>query len=308
MSRVALNFVDVHRHFGKKVALDGVSLTVKAGEVLGMIGRNGAGKTTALRLALGTLHPDSGTIRTLGFDTVSQGMAVRTRVSLLSEESALYEDLTVDEMISFAASLHPRWDDDLSDEFRERLHLDLSPKIKTLSRGDRAKVSLLLAVAARPQLLLLDDPTAGIDPLVRREVLEGILDAIPSEGGSVIYASHLIEDVERVADRVLVLDAGKIVLERAIEQLKHEARRVTAIFENSAPEIVHDAALGVRRRGRSFDAVALDRIDALAGTLRQAGARDVLVSPASLEDVLIACLREDASSDDREDVKEMSHV
>ena len=182
MTGPVIEFRDVTRSFGRRRALDRVSLAVQPGEVVALVGRNGAGKTTALRLAHGVLWPDAGTIRVLGFDPVSEGLAVRTRASLLSEESALYPWMTVREILTFGGALAPRWDARLASSLGERLGLEPGAKIRTLSRGTKAKVALVLAVAARPDVLLLDDPTAGLDPLVRREVLEGILEALPGEG------------------------------------------------------------------------------------------------------------------------------
>ena len=201
MSGQVLTFRKVSRRFGSTVALDGLDLNVEPGTVLGLIGRNGAGKSTSLRLALGHLHPDAGDIRVLGHDPVTEGIKVREQVGLMSEEASLYGWMTVREIMTFAAGLHPNWDPAFAESFRKRLDLDPKRKIKDLSRGNKAKVSLVLAVAVRPRLLLLDDPTSGLDPLVRREVLEGVLESVPAEGGAVVYASHLIHDVERIADR-----------------------------------------------------------------------------------------------------------
>lgn len=225
MSDHAIVFESVTRRFGRTCALDAVDLTVEPGSVLGLVGRNGAGKTTALRLAHGILFPDAGRIRVLGLDPVRQGLEVRRRASLLSEESALYPWMTVEEILGFAGALHPRWDAALARSLRERLDLEPRARIKTLSRGTRAKVALVLAVACRPEVLFLDDPTAGLDPLVRSEVLQGILEAIPTEGGAVVYASHLVADIDRVADRIAILDHGKLVGIGTMDELRALAGR-----------------------------------------------------------------------------------
>ena len=163
MTVPAVVFENVIRRFGKTVALDAVSVEVAPGSVLGLIGRNGAGKTTALRLALGTLWPDAGRIRILGLDPVTNRIEVATRVALLSEESALYPWMTIAEIVRFTAALHPRWDKIVAGRLVKDLDLDPAKRIRELSRGTRAKVALVLAVSARPELLLLDDPTAGVD-------------------------------------------------------------------------------------------------------------------------------------------------
>ncbi len=298
MSGPSLVFEKVRRTFGKTVALDGLDLVVEPGTVLGLVGRNGAGKTTALRLAHGILYPDSGRIRVLGFDPVTQGNEVRTRASLLSEESALYPWMRIGDILHFASALHPRWDTALAESFRERLGLDPKAVIKTLSRGTRAKVALVLAVACRPELLLLDDPTAGLDPLVRREVLEGILEAIPGEGGSVVYASHLVHDVERVADRVAILDAGRLRLEGSLDGLKAKVRRARAVFDDAAPaDLAIAGRIDARADGRLLTVVAEGANGDLEAALRAAGAKEVTVEPLSLEEILVAFLREGSTTE-----------
>lgn len=293
MTVPAVAFEGVRRRFGTNIALDGVSLTVAPGSVLGLLGRNGAGKTTALRLALGVLWPDSGRIRTLGLDPVTQGNEVAMRVALLSEEAALYPWMTIAEITRFTAALHPRWDGALAARLSAELALDPGKRIRELSRGTRAKVALLLAVAARPELLLLDDPTAGLDPLVRREVLDGVLQAVADEGGAVVYASHLVHDVERVADRVIVLDGGSIRLEGELGELKARIRRARAVFEGDAPRgDAVDGAIDAIADGRLLTITADAEVGALEASLRSLGAREVSIESLPLEEILVAVLRE----------------
>lgn len=300
MSESILELDRVTRRFGATTALDAVSLACAPGSVLGIIGRNAAGKTTALRLAHGLLHPDAGRVRTLGLDPAAQGLEVRTRVSLLSEESALYPWMRVSEILRFAAGIHPRWDTALAETFRKRLDLDPAAKIASLSRGTRAKVALVLAVACRPELLLLDDPTAGLDPLVRREVLEAILDAVSGEGGAVVYASHLIHDVERVADRVAVLDGGTLRLEGGVDELKSRIKRARAVFEGEAPApgiaAIH-GAIDAQSSGRVLTVVADRPNGEMTAALRALGAREVAIETLPLEEILVALLRGGAASE-----------
>lgn len=293
MSELALEFERVTRTFGRKTAVDGLDLSVEPGTVLGMVGRNGAGKTTSLRLAIGTLFPDAGRIRVLGLDPETDALEVRARVSLLSEESHLYPWMTVREVLDFGAALHPRWDPELARSLSGRLDLDTGQVVETLSRGTKAKVALVLGVACRPDLLLLDDPTAGLDPLVRREVLQGVLEGVSDEGGAVVYASHLIHDVERVADRVAILDEGRLVLEDSLEVLKADVRRVTAVFEGEPPARVDiPGQLDVMRDGRVLRLVARGAADRLESQVRGLGALEVEIEPLSLEEILVACLRQ----------------
>jgi ABC-2 type transport system ATP-binding protein len=294
----AITFEAVRRTFGRRVALDSFDLTIPEGTVVGLVGRNGAGKTTALRLAHGYLHPDSGRIRVLGLDPVRDGLAVRREVSLLSEEAALYPWMTVGEILRFAGGLHPRWDHRLAEDLRDRLDLDPNAKLRTLSRGSRAKVSLVLAVAPRPRVLLLDDPTAGLDPLVRREVLQGIIETIPDEGGAVVYASHLIQDIERIVDRVVVLDEGRVTLGGTIDELRDRIRRAHAVFPDSPPrDAALPGALVVQATGRALTIVAEAPNGSLEKALREMGATTVEVETLDLEEILVACLKGHADRD-----------
>jgi len=228
----------------------------------------------------------------LGLDPVVRGLEVRTRVSLLSEEAHLYPWMSVGEILRFAAALHPRWSEKIENSLVEQLELDRSQLIRTQSRGTRAKVALVLAVAPRPEVLLLDDPTAGLDPLVRREVLQGVIEALPAEGGAVVYASHLVHDVERVADRVAFLDEGKMVLDGTLDEVKQSVRRVTAVFEERAPDSSdHAGALDWNVDGRVLTVFSRNGHEGLASSLEAAGAREVEVEPLSLEEILVACLR-----------------
>ena len=298
-----LQFEGVTRRFGGRTAVRHLQLSVEPGTVLGLVGRNGSGKTTTLRLAHGVLFPDEGRVRTLGLDPVREGLQVRTRVSLLSEESSLYPWMSVRQILEFAAALHPAWDTHQAASLVERLDLDPEARIKTLSRGTRAKVALLLAVSCRPELLLLDDPTAGLDPLVRREILEGVLEAVSDEGGAVVYASHLVSDLERVCDRIAFLDDGRLRFESSLEALKAGTRRARAVFEGQAPS---DPDLPGRidwsSEGRVLTVVAQVDNGELAARLRSLGAREVEVEPLPLEEILVAFLKRP------EAVGEVEHV
>lgn len=294
----ALHFERVTRRFGAKTAVDELDLSVEPGTILGLVGRNGSGKTTSLSLAHGILYPDAGSIRVLGSDPVTDGMELRTRVSLMAEESALYPWMTVREILDFGASLHPNWDAKLAADVCDRLKLEKEQKIRHLSRGSRAKVSLALAVSVRPELLLLDDPTAGLDPLVRREVLQGVLEAVSDEGGAVVYASHLVHDIERVADDVVFLDAGKKRFEASVERLKETMRRARAVFDAGAPDGIQlDGKIDAQADGRVLTVVAEDPDRDLDARLRSLGARDVEVESISLEEILIAYLRTDTGAE-----------
>ena len=181
----------------------------------------------------------------------------------------------------------------------KRLELDPEARIKTLSRGTRAKVALVLSAACRPDLMLLDDPTAGLDPLVRREILEGILGAVSEEGGAVLYASHLVQDIERVADRIAVLDRGRLVLEGSLEEIKGGMRCARAVFEGDAPADVELAGMvDAISEGRLLTVVARASDSDLEASLKQLGAREIEIEPLPLEEILVALLRGGGSQEE----------
>jgi ABC-2 type transport system ATP-binding protein len=224
---------------------------------------------------------------------------VRGRISLLSEESALYPWMRVGELLEFGSALHPRWDGKQADALAGELELDPGARIKSLSRGTRAKVALVLAAACRPELLLLDDPTAGLDPLVRREILEGILGAVSDEGGAVLYASHLVQDIERIADRVAVLDHGRLVLHEPLESIKNGIRRARAVFDGDAPADVEvPGKIDVFAEGRLLTVVAEAAEGGLEAALRALGAKEVEVEPLPLEEILVSMLRGGGARED----------
>jgi ABC-2 type transport system ATP-binding protein len=296
MSHPAVVFTEVTRTFGKLKALDRFSLTVEPGTVLGVVGRNGAGKTTMLRLADGLLFPDAGSISVLGLDPVTQGIELRRKISLLAEESSLYPWMTVQEILDFGAALRPGWDAALSAKLVHELDLDGRALIKTLSRGSKAKVALILAVANRPEVLLLDDPTAGLDPLVRREVLAGLLDVVSTAGGVVIYASHLVHEIERVADRVAFLDGGQLNFEGSLEGLKSTICRARAVFAGDAPGSFElSGKIDWSTDGRVLTVVAEATNGDLNDTLSALGALEIEVEQLPLEEILVAYLRRGGS-------------
>jgi ABC-2 type transport system ATP-binding protein len=224
------------RRFGKTVAVDGVDLEVPRGCVFGLAGRNGAGKTTLIRMMLGLLDPTKGSAEVLGFNPRKQDVLLRQKVGYVPEEHHIYRWMKVREVLRFCAPFYPTWDEAHATELLTRFDLDPEKKIGALSKGMVAKVALTLALAHHPPLLVLDEPTSGLDVIVRREFLESIVRLISEEGKTVLMSSHLLDDVERVVDRLAFLDEGKLVLTEDMASLKARFRRVRIAFENPAPE------------------------------------------------------------------------
>lgn len=231
----------VTRKFADKTALDDVSLVVPRGGVFGLIGGNGAGKTTMIKHILGMLKSQQGTVQVFGLDPVQNPVGTLGRIGYLSEERDLPDWMRVGELMRYTQAFFPNWDEVFAEELREAFDLDSKARIKTLSRGQRARAGLLVALAHRPELLVLDEPSSGLDPVVRRDILGAIIRTIADEGRTVLFSSHLLDEVERVADRVAIIHQGRILLTASMDEIKEQHRRVTLRFEQSldrAPSLV----------------------------------------------------------------------
>ena len=212
MANTVVDVKDLSRSFGGKTALDGVSFHAGAGQVYGLVGANGAGKTTLLKHLLGLLRATTGSVRVFGLDPVRDPVGVLSRVGYLSEERELPEWMRVDELMRYTQAYHPTWDGSYARELLESFGLDPSKKVKELSRGMRAQAGLIAAVAHRPELLILDEPSSGLDAVVRRDILDAIVRTVADDGRTVIFSSHLLEEVERMSDHLTMLHDGRVVV------------------------------------------------------------------------------------------------
>ena len=228
--------VDVQRltrKFDSKVALDDLSLIVPRGGIFGLIGGNGAGKTTLIRHLLGMLKVQTGSVRMFGLDPVENPVGVLGRIGYLSEDRDLPNWMRIYELMRYTQAFYPNWDPKYAEELREAFDLDPKAKVKSLSRGQRARAGLLVALAHRPDLLMLDEPSSGLDPIVRRDILGAIIRTIADEGRTVFFSSHLLDEVERVADRVAIIHQGRILLTASMDEIKETHRRMTLRFQQT---------------------------------------------------------------------------
>ncbi|HEY6789724.1 MAG TPA: ABC transporter ATP-binding protein [Trebonia sp.] len=206
------------KRYRRKWALTDCTLSIPAGHVVGLVGPNGAGKTTLLNLAVGLLAPTAGTIEVLG-GTPAAGPAQMARVGFLAQDSPIYAGLSVADHLKLGARLNPGWDAALARGRVEQLDLDLGQKAGTLSGGQRAQLALTLAVAKRPELLILDEPVASLDPLARREFLQDLMEAVAEQELSVVLSSHLVADLERVCDYLVVLIGSQVRVAGPVDEL-----------------------------------------------------------------------------------------
>ncbi|MFN0017134.1 MAG: ABC transporter ATP-binding protein [Pirellulaceae bacterium] len=279
----------VTRKFGTKRALDNVSLAVPRGLVFGLVGANGAGKTTLIRHVLGLLKAQAGSVRVFGLDPVQEPVSVLSRIGYLSEEGDLPGWMRIDELMCYMRAFYPTWDEAYAQNLRKQFALDPAAKVKTLSKGQKARAGLLVALAYRPELLLLDEPSSGLDPIVRRDILGAIVRTIADEGRTVLFSSHLLDEVERISDRVAMLKGGKILFTGELDEIKETHHRLTLRFVQSLAEPpTFNGVLDCQGRGSEWSAVAVGRIDELLVAASAIGAEIVEHQPLSLDDIFLA--------------------
>lgn len=293
----AVRLTNLTKRFGREIALDDVSIDVPPGVVFALLGENGAGKTTAIRIMLGLADANSGTAEVLGLKSAKAGLDIRRRVGYVAERPTLYDWMSVGEIGWFAAGFYG---DGFLTEYRrltDRFELAPNCKIKALSKGMRAKVALSLAMANGPELLVLDEPTSGLDALVRREFLESMVDRAAA-GQTVFLSSHQIAEVERVADIVAILREGKLMLVEPLDDLKGQIRELTVTFqgtgEGSLPDLpkIDGQIIGRHARSRQLQILvrnmtpdepeALEKLDVVSS---------VEVRAPNLEEIFVAYMQ-----------------
>lgn len=220
MSEPVIAVTELTRRFGNKTALAGVSLSLPRGAVYGLVGANGAGKTTLIRHLLGLLRAEAGAVRVFGLDPVQAPVAVLSRIGYLSEENDLPGWMRLDELLRYTRAFYPAWDDAYAEELRGAFALDPAARIRNLSKGEKARAGLLVALAHRPELLILDEPSSGLDPIARRDILGAVIRTIAHEGRTVLFSSHLLDEVEEVADHVTMISHGRVVLSGSLDDIK----------------------------------------------------------------------------------------
>jgi len=224
------------KSYGNAIAVRTLNLSVRRNRITSFLGRNGAGKSTTIKMLTGMVHPDSGRAFVLGEDVDALTPATRARVAYLAEGHPLYRWMTVGEMCRFARGFYSTWNDPLLEQILDHFRLPRRGKIRRLSNGQRAQLSLALAVAPDPELLILDDPTLGLDTVVRREFLESLIQVIQLQGRTILFSSHILGDVERVADRIGILVDGVLRVDCPTDVFKESVRKVVLEFGRTPPD------------------------------------------------------------------------
>ncbi len=280
------------KFYGEKCVVNALSIRVPKGSVYGLLGRNGAGKSTAIRMMMGMVQAESGRVTLLGEDAFDLPPETKARIAYLAEGHPLYRGMRIGQAARFTRAFYPTWDHELFEQILDHFELSHKAKIRTLSRGQRAQVSLALAVAPDPELLILDDPTLGLDTVVRRDFLESLIKIIQRRGRTILFCSHILGDVERVADRIGIMVGGVLRAECPTDYFKESVKKIVLEFDQDAPECPPcDGLVHCRRWGSRLELVVAgygERHDALAESLAPAR---IEVLELNLEDAFIEYTR-----------------
>jgi len=296
MAEAAILTEGLTKHYGDVRALVDLDLEVRMGEVFGFLGPNGAGKTTMIRSCLDLIHPTSGVVSILGFDSHADSVEIRRHIGYLPSDLSMYPNLTGQDMITYFANLRGGVDGAYVTELATRLQADLSRKIGDYSSGNRQKVGLILAFMNRPQLLMMDEPSTGLDPLVQRE-FQSMMREVAAEGRSVFLSSHTLSEVQKVADRVGIIRAGHLVDVEYVDDLRSKAIRTIELqFDSPVDAAVFEAVEGVRDVQVASHHATMSFDGQMDSLLRVATERytlvDVNTQEADLEEIFLEYYRE----------------
>lgn len=292
---LAVETHELTKRYGKASVVDQLNLRVPKQQITAFLGRNGAGKSTTIKMLLGITSVTSGAGSVLGkaIRDPSQNCELRLDVAYVAEDKQLYSYMTVEQHIRFTRSFYADWQADLEARLLKQFGLPSRQKIKSLSKGMRTKLALLLALSRRPRLLILDEPSEGLDPVSIEELLHEIVSTV-ANGVTVFFSSHQIGEVERIADRVCIIDHGKLLLDASLDEMRREYRRITLSFDASPPDI-HPSLPGiklVRTNGRQMTLLARENADAVAELARDLHPSSVEVTPVDLREVFLETVKE----------------
>jgi ABC-2 type transport system ATP-binding protein len=288
---------NLSKRYGSVEAVRSLNLAVPKQQITGFLGRNGAGKSTTIKMLLGMTHPTAGTGTVLGkrIDDPKQSCEMRRCVAYVGEDKQTYAYFTVQEMIRFIKSFYSDWRPEVETRLLKEYDLPLKRKVRALSKGMRTKLALLLALSRRPALLILDEPSEGLDPVSIEALLQS-LGAASAEGTTVFFSSHQIAEVERVADRVCIIDRGSVLMEASLDQIRQDYRSVTLGFsiEPSEADFRLEGIEHIQTDGRQMTILAKHNSDAVVERAHDLGAVSVDVVPVGLREIFLASVKGDA--------------
>lgn len=287
MSSAPLSVVGVTRSYGRHQVLKDLNFTLPAGSVVGLLGRNGSGKTTLLRCALGLLKLDAGRIETLGEDAWRLSAQAKARIGYVPQTNHLYGWMRIEHLIRYHAAFYPHWNWSLADRLVRMWQLPMDQRVKKLSVGQLQQLAIVLAMGHEPELLILDEPVAALDPTARRGFLQTIIEIVDQPTRSVLFSTHITADVERVCDRVAVLKDGRIELHEELDTLKDRIKRLVVTGGTLPDPLTLPGVIQCRRQSNHTDLIVDLGHDSLLATLRKRWSVNVEVVDLNLEDIFL---------------------
>ncbi|MFN0198699.1 MAG: ABC transporter ATP-binding protein [Planctomycetaceae bacterium] len=283
MTEMAIHAHNLWKSFGTSQVLRGIDLEILTGTVVGLLGANGTGKSTLIKCLVGLLRPTKGTSQLLGDDSQNLSATVKERLGYVPQDIRLYSWMTVAQIIQYTSAYYPRWDSGLIDKLIAQWELPLKHRVGPLSPGQLQKLGLLLAMGPRPDLLILDEPVAALDPLARREFLRSLLEFAQEENKTILFSTHITSDLERVASHVVMLRGGKVDLFEELDMLKDRVKRIRLAAPHDLPgDFSIPAALHTEVNGRIAVVTVVGANDALAASLREKWNAEVRVEDLNL--------------------------
>ncbi len=283
---------ELSKLYGKTPAVAGLNLRVPRGSVYGFLGRNGAGKTTTIRILMGLARPTRGSATILGLSWPTDGLTILERTAYVAEKKLLFDSMTGHDLVRFNRPFFPGWSDDLADDYARQLEIPMDRPFKKLSLGNRTKLCLLMALAQGADLLLLDEPTAGLDPVVVDQLLKVLIEDYAGEGRTIFLSSHNLSEVEKIADWVGIIHEGKLLLEARLEDVRVNYRRITA-SGNSLPTARNPQIISVDASDPGYEYFVRSDAEQFAADLRHQGATILDISPLNLEQVFLQLVRKE---------------
>jgi ABC-2 type transport system ATP-binding protein len=288
MSNLAIEATGLRKSFHGQAALNGLDLRVPAGSIFGFLGRNGAGKTTTIKILMGLLRSDRGSAGIFGLPVNMDGSAVeiRRRIGFVTEDKELYPYMTVEQIVRFTRPFFPKWRDDLERRYMRMFDLPPHKKIPDLSKGMRSKLMLLLAISHGAELLILDEPTDGLDPVAVEEMLRELVSLSAEEGATIFFSSHQLAEVEQIADHVAIIDRGRSIVEGSLDDLKARYKRLHIVFQEETRSPIQwvDGAECVRQQGRTVSILASRNVSALTEQAQSLPGARVELFPVTLKE------------------------
>ena len=293
MADPVVSLCDVTKYYDKKCAVIETSLCLEEGKIYGLVGVNGAGKTTTLKMMLGLIEPTRGTIRVFGHDPLTMPPSILSRIGYVAERHPLYKEMTVHRLAEYQRSFYANWNMAIFEKLAYSFGISPKDVIKNISNGQRAHVYLALVMAQQPDLLVMDDPTLGLDPLVRRQFLETVVQIMRQRKRTTIFSSHIIDDIERIADHIFVMSGGQMIASCSVSTFKDKVKTLSMRFKAGIPSFKGlPNVRWVREDGDRATLTVINWTQAAGKRLQELGAAEITEVESSLEELFIDFTRD----------------